>query len=130
MSARSVTARGRIFAQRLMIDTCTIQHPTGSVVDQATGVATPAYTTVYSGVCKVNRIGSPAGHDVADAHLAVLSPQISVPISVTGVVQGDVVTVTACQLDPELTGRTFRIQGPIHETFLTARRFQGTEMTS
>lgn len=130
MSSSILTERGRWAAEQQMTDACTIQHPTGSSTDPATGVVTPTYSTVYTGAAKVNRIGSPAGQDVGEAHLAVLSPTIHVPITVTGVVQGDLVTITASTLDPELVGRTFRVQGPIHETYLTARRLQCTEMTS
>jgi hypothetical protein len=73
---------------------------------------------------------SASAQEVGGAHLAVLSPELHVPIEVVGVVEGDVVTITASENDPELVGRVFRVMGPTHKSFATARRFQCTEVTS
>ena len=107
MSAASVLARGRVKAAALFCDTVTIEHPTGLSTDPTTGVVTPTYSGVYTGPGKVQGATSPSGQDVAEAHLAVLSPLVHVPITVTGVVEGDVVTVTAAAYDPQLVGRVF-----------------------
>ena len=130
MSATSALIRGRLLAISLMVDACTIKHPIGSATDPNTGAVTPSYTTVYTGPCKVQGGMSASGQDVAEAHLAVLNPFVHVPVTVTGVVQGDVVTITASVNDPELVGRVFRVQGPDHKSFATARRLQCTEVTS
>lgn len=123
-------ARGRAAAGRWMVDACTIQHPTGATLNTANGVITPTYTTVYSGPCEMQGSMSPSGQEVAEAHLAVLSPTLKVPIEVVGVVEGDLVTMTASRNDPELPGKTFRIKGPSHKSSATARRFQCIEVTS
>lgn len=130
MSATSVTLRGRIAAEAIMVDACTIQHVTGSSTDTTTGQVTPTYSTVYTGKCKVQGGQSDSGQDVADAHLAVLSLTVHVPIAVTGVVETDVVTITASVNDPELVGRVFRVLGPVHKSFATARRLPVIEVTS
>jgi len=130
MSATSALVRGRLLAISLMVDACTIQHPTGQTTNATTGTVAYTYSTVYTGVCKVQGGMSASGQDVAEAHLAVLNPFVHVPITVTGVVQGDVVTITACVSDPELVGRVFRVQGPDHKSYATARRLQCIEPTS
>jgi hypothetical protein len=130
VSASTLLARGRAAAIRLMVDTCTIQHTTGQTTNTTTGDVTPTYSLLYTGPCKVQGGDAASGQDVAEAHLAVLSPVLHVPIDVTGVVEGDVVTITASVNDPELVGKVFRVQGPHHKSFATARRFVCTEITS
>lgn len=130
MSRETVLARGRAFLTASLVDACTIKHPTGFTTNTTNGDVTPTYATVYTGPCKVAGGDSASGQDIAGAHLAVLSPVVHVPIEVTGVVEGDVVTITASANDPELVGRVFRVNGPHHKTFATARRFQCTEITS
>lgn len=130
MSAQTVLLRGRAAAIALMVDACTIQHQTGSSTNTTTGAVTPTYSTVYTGPCKVQGAMSAGGQDIAEAHLAVLRPFVHVPITVTGVVEGDVVTITASVNDVELVGRVFRVLGPDHKSFATARRLQCIEVTS
>jgi len=130
MSAQTVLARGRAAAMALMVDACIIKHPTGLATDPTTGVVTPTYSTIYTGACKVQRGMDASAQEVAEAHRAVLRPFVHVPITVTGVVEGDVVTITASVNDAELVGRVFRVMGPDHKSFATARRLQCTEATS
>lgn len=130
MSAATVLARGRTAAAALMVDACTIQHLTGSSTDTTTAVVTPTYATVYAGPCKVQGGQGDSAQEVGEAHLAVLSLTVHVPIAVTGVVETDVVTITACAHDTELVGRVFRINGPVHKSFATARRLPCIEVTS
>jgi|SRR6185369_13042921 len=125
-----MTQRGRWAAEKLMIDTCLIEHPTGHSTNATTGVVTETFSLLYNGPCKVNHVSAPSPQDVAEASLAVLNPTVNVPMSVVGVVEGDRVTIVLCRLDPELTGRVFRVRGPIHNTYLTARRLQCVEVTS
>lgn len=129
MTARTTLVRGRAFAQSLMIDACTIQHPTGLSTNPVTGAVTPTFVPVYSGVCKVGP-STPAATEVAQAHLATLAPTIHVPATVTGVVEEDLVTITASVYDPDLVGKKFRVQGPMQKSWGTARRLQVIEVTS
>lgn len=138
MSATSVTLRGRQKAESLMQDSCTVQHLTGSSTDQETGVVTPAYSTVYSGTgpggggpCKVqqaNPATSPT--DVGEAAVFVGQLTLHLPVSTASalVAPDDLVTVTACVLDASLVGKTFRLRGPAHKSYATARRFPMIEV--
>jgi hypothetical protein len=130
VSAASLLARGRAAAAALMVDACTIQHVTGSTTNTTTGMVTPTYSTLYTGPCKVQGGQSDSGQDVGEAHLAVLGLTVHVPISVVGVVETDVVTITASVNDPELVGRVFRVSGPVHKSYATARRLPVIEVTS
>lgn len=132
MSAATVLARGRAKAESLMVDACTVQHTTGLVTDQETGVVTPAYVTVYSGKCKVqvrSVDAAPRTTDVGEASVLVGHLVLHLPMSVTTVQPDDLVTVTTSVLDPDLVGRKFRLRGPSHKTYLTARRFPMVEVS-
>lgn len=130
MSAATVLARGRYAAERDMLDTCTIQRPAAPAMDPNNAALTPTYSLIYSGICKIQGAAAASGTDIGEAHLAIDSPILHVPTSVLDVREADVVTVTASVLDADLVGRVFRVQGPHHKTYLTARRFQCTEVTS
>lgn len=130
MSATSITLRGRLAALALMQDTCTVQHLTGTSTDQDTGVITPTYSTVYSGACKVQQ-SAPAATptDVGEAAVFVGQLTLHLPVTTTTalVAPDDLVTVTACVLDASLVGKTFRLRGPAHKSYATARRFPMVE---
>lgn len=126
MSAASVTLRGRAKALELMTDTCTVQHLTGSSTDQETGVVTPTYSTVYSGVCKVQQSApatSPTTIGEAEIFVGQLTLHLPVNTASAAVAPDDLVTITACTLDASLVGKTFRLRGPAHKSYATARRF-------
>ncbi len=131
MSATSVTLRGRAAAEALMADAVTIQRRTGETTDPDTGVVAPTYATVYAGKAKVQAAqfsGSPS--TVGEAELLIAQMQVHIPMSATGVTSDDLVTVTASALDPELVGKTFRVRGASHKSYLTARRYSVIEVTS
>jgi hypothetical protein len=130
MSAVSAIQRGRVAAEALMVDQVTVQHKTGESTNQETGVVTPTYATVYSGKAKVQQ-SSPATNpaDVGEAAVFIGQMTLHLPVSVTTVQPDDLVTVTASALDPDLVGRTFRLRGPAHKSFLTARRFPMVEVS-
>lgn len=133
MSAATVLARGRAKAESLMVDACTVKHPTALVTDQETGAVTPTYTTVYTGKCKVqvpSTETTPHTTDVGEASVLVGHLELHLPMSVTTVSPNDLVTVTTSTQDPDLVGRTFRLRGPSHKTYLTARRIPMIEVTA
>lgn len=137
MSATSVTLAGRAAAERLMVDTCTITRQTGHTTNLSTGVITATTVTVYAGKCRVKQVtggGQPAssGSDsgVGEASLALVPYQLQLPMSATGLGQGDRATVTASALDPDLVGRVFVLDGVAAGTHLTMRRYQVREVTS
>lgn len=117
-----------------MVDACTIQHLTGGSTNTDTGVVTPTYTQTYSGKCKVQRSSGGAAPasptEVGQASLLVGPLELHVPVTVTGVVADDLVTITSSALDTALAGRTYRVRSVMEKTFLTARRLSLIEVTS
>jgi hypothetical protein len=135
VTATSVTLRGQLAAEALMVDSCTIQRVTGTSTNDTTGVVTPTYSTIYTGKCKLQAVGSkgqaPARPHVVDqAQVFLFQLELHVPMSVTGVQADDVVTVTASLLDADLTTRVWRIRALSHKSFQTARRFTLEEVLS
>lgn len=139
VSATSVTQRGRTAAEALMLDAVTVQHLTGSSTDQETGVVTPTYSTVYSGTgpggggkCKIQQ-SNPATTPTDIGQAAVFVGQLTLHLPVTAatalVAPDDLATVTACALDASLVGKTFRLRGPAHKSYATARRYPLVEVS-
>lgn len=126
MSATSALLRGRVAAERLMLDTCTVKRLSGQVNTPDTGQVVNTYTTVYSGKCKVqqaDRSGVARPQSVGEAEVFMSRLQLHLPISATGVTSDDIATITASALDPDLVGKVFHVREPSAKTFLTARRF-------
>jgi hypothetical protein len=131
MSAASITLRGRAAAEALMLDAVTVQHQTGTT-ESAAGVVTPTYATVYAGKAKIQQATpAPAPTDVGQAAVFVGTLQLHLPVTVAtaAVAPDDLVTVTSCVLDASLAGKTFRLRGPAHKSYATARRFPMVEVS-
>jgi hypothetical protein len=136
MSAASVIARGRAAALNLMQDECTVQRRSGSTVDTETGVIVPTFTTIYpvtgTGRCKVQQ-SAPVGNPSEVGEAAVFVGQLTLHLPVTddtaAVQPDDLVTITACVLDASLVGKTFKLRGPAHKSYATARRFPMVEVS-
>lgn len=125
MSATSVMMRGRAAAEQLMADTCVIKHRTGQTTDKVEGTTVPTYTTVYTGKCRVQQsplgvVSSPG--QVGDAHVMMVPLVVQLPMSVTGLLEGDEITITASATDPDLVNRVFKVRDLAHKTHATARR--------
>lgn len=132
MSATAALLRGRQRAEALMLDTVVVKHKTGEATDAETGHTTPTYSTVYSGPGKIQQGGAASGrpHELGEASVQLVTFQLHLPVSATGVQVDDVATVTASTLDPDLVGKSFTIRSVAHKTFLTARRMDVEELTS
>lgn len=131
MSAASVLARAQAAALALMVDTCTVKRLASTSTDPETGVITPTYTTVYSGVCKVQqRMPRAMPQSVGEAEVFVAHMELHLPVSVTGVASDDLVNVTASAYDADLLGRSWHIRSLAHKSFESARRFSMIEVTS
>lgn len=114
---------GRKQAEALMESAVVIKRA-GAPTEDANGVLTPTYTTIYSGKCRL-RITEARSDDVAAAGqaLAKQSPILSIPVTATGsdlVRIDDIATITS-PLDPAVT--VARIAGIHSQTHSTARRF-------
>jgi hypothetical protein len=133
MSRAIALARGQAAALASMTDTCTIRRAGSASTDQSTGVRTPAYSTLYTGVCRVQQtlpISRP--HDSGENFLLLARMDVQLPVSVTGLQVNDEVTVTAVGAghDADLVGRVFLVRDLFHKSEPTARRVGVIERTA
>ena len=130
MSAVEAVQRGRVRAEALMLDTCTVHRP-GEPVTDADGNVTPSVTLLYTGPCKIQQTLAQSSSAVAGGHRYTVqdtrwdTPVLSVPFEVD-----DVVTIVDAVLDPQLTGRVFRVTEPFHKTGATAQRTRVEEVVA
>jgi hypothetical protein len=133
MSRASVLARGQAAAELGMVDACTIRRRTddngAAATDPATGQVTEAWTTVYTGKCRLQQsLAQSAQHEPGEDHQLLVRFELQVPMTVTGVRVGDEITITASR-DADLVGRTLLVKDLMHKTDATARRLGVTERT-
>lgn len=132
MSASTLTARGRAAALALTQDACTVRHRSGSSVDPETGVITPTLAVVYSGPCKIQQsapVANPSEVGEAEVFVGQLTLHLPVTDASAAVQPDDPVTIDACVLDASLVGKTFKLRGPAHKSYATARRFPLVEVS-
>lgn len=131
MSADQLVARGRIAAERLMVDTVTIDRPDGTTTyDDVTKRETKNYDDpYYTGKARLQQQAAVGLEDQGGGRtVTTLRLELQLPITVTGTRVDDRVTVDAAPNDPDLVGRTFRIQALHHKTHATARRVSVEEV--
>lgn len=125
MTAQSAIQQGRIAAEALMLDSCSITRVTGPAgpLDPVTGEKTPPPTaTVYEGKCRIQTYEPQESRPESGDH-AYAVQRYSVHIPVGPVVRvDDVVTVTSATLDPDLVARRYKVMGLLHKTYATANR--------
>lgn len=118
----------RADAESLMLDTCTIIHPTGTDTDPDTGVVVVTGPTVYTGKAKVATYEAQESNpEAGESVRTVQRYALHIPVGSYAPEIGDVATVTAAALDPNLTGRRYRIAALLHKTLATAYRLGVTE---
>lgn len=132
MSALIAAQRGQAAAEALMQDACTVEHAVGEPTTGAGGVVTTPYgAAYYTGRCHVQiKAEAGAGADVGEAYRIVTRRIVKLPMSVTGVVEGDRITITAAALDAALVGKVYTVRDVEAKTFMTARRVTVLEITS
>ena len=115
----------RAEAESLMQDTLTVERPDGTTIDPDTLAEVLAFVSVYTGKGRIQRPGSLAPHDVVAGgyefdERALLT---QLPLSATGIVSGDRVTVTAVGplTDPDLLGLVATVQANLTKTHPTKR---------
>jgi hypothetical protein len=124
-----------------MIDTCEVSRPGDVVTDPETGNVTNTPTRIYPtpeqlaagnpGRCKVQQTVSQASNPVAGEHsFTVQDSRVDFPVDAGPFKVGDVVTMTASVLDPQLVGRTFRVDELFHKSYATAQRTRVKEVTA
>jgi hypothetical protein len=129
MSIESALARGRAAAEALQVDACVIKRKAGETT--VAGVITPTYSTLFTGKCRVQiRSQAGQGQNVGEAYLVVERHEVQLPITVTGLQEGDQITIVGSALDPDLVGRVFVVRDVLRKSHLTSRRVTVTEATS
>jgi hypothetical protein len=126
----NIILAARAFLTASLTERCTVERPAALTTNTTTGAVTTTWSTLYTvQPCKVGT-STPSGQDVGEAHVVTLSPLITVPVEVVGLVEEDRITITASELDPELVGRVYRVLGPTHRTFVNRRQLSVIEVTS
>ena len=97
-----------------MTATCVITRPASDGTppfNEATATSVhPAATTVYTGICRIQHSGDPAGPEVvADRDATNAGYTVSVPADADLIQVGDLATVTACTHDPDLVGLVLHV---------------------
>lgn len=122
MSVAGVLARGRTAALMLMRDTCTVERKFGApVLNETTGLLEQAWTTVYTGACRVKpRSASETewGEREVTLHSYVAVLPWDTPVEVQ---REDRLTVTASD-DAWLIGRHLEVLAISLAGTATARR--------
>lgn len=115
-----------------MLDACTVERLTGSAADPETGVITPTRSVIYSGKCKLQQ-SAPATAPTTIGEAEIFVGQLTLHLPVTAVTAlvapDDRATMTTCVLDASLVGKEFKLRGPAHKSFATARRFPLVEVS-
>ena len=122
MSVVDLVLRGRIAAESLMLDTCTVHRP-GDPVTDVDGNVTPSLVLLYTGPCKIQQTLAQSSNPEAGGHqYTVQDTRWDTPVAAGVFAVDDVVTIVEAVLDPQLTGRVFRVTDPFHKTGATAQR--------
>jgi hypothetical protein len=110
-------------ADSAMLDTCTVHRPGPPVTDPDTGAVTPSLTLLYTGPCKIQQTLAQSSNPEAGGHqFTVQDTRWDTPIDAGVFEVNDVVTVVDAVLDPQLTGRVYRVTDPFHKSGATAQR--------
>lgn len=128
MSVAGVLDAGRLAAEALMTDACTVERGSGTpVLNETTGAYATTDDTVYSGKCRVQtRTAMAAERDAGDRFLIVGRVIITLPVTETGFVTNDLVTITDAG-DPQLIGAKYRVRSVVDKSHATARRLECEE---
>lgn len=111
-----------------MTDACTISRPGArGTFNTATGTYADAdETAIYSGKCRIqsSNVLDPRSPEFGSREIVTQEVTVSVPMSAEGINVGDVVTVTACEFDPDMVDRELKIEGLVIKSHATARRLR------
>lgn len=119
MSVAALLTRGRLAAQRVMVDACTVTRTTVGALNESTGVYAETTATVYTGRCRVKPAAT-ATIDAAGIAVDTARPTLDLPWSETGLVQpGDRVTITT----GPLAGTVAEVFAEVAGSTMTKRRY-------
>ncbi|WP_314325443.1 DUF6093 family protein [Paenarthrobacter ilicis] len=121
---------GRRSAEKRMPDACTVVRPRPKpTTDSETGKVTRPSDEVYSGKCRLQQ--SLAQSTTKEAAELVVTEQVirwDTPVGSGPFRIGDVVTITAAELDGQLVGRTYRVEQLFNKSQATAQRCRVVEV--
>ena len=124
-------------AESLMVDTCTIRHPsTRGALNQSTGAHTSTLgAVIYTGKCKRQVGPSQAVVESGDREVTVARSELHIPANAKTPAGtparppvGAIATMDACPNDPAAVGSKLRITGPSSKTWASAQRLNVTEV--
>jgi len=120
----------RAAAESLMLDTCVVHRP-GEPITDSDGNVTPSLTLLYTGPCKIQQTLAQSSNPVAGGHqYTVQDTRWDTPVGVGPFAVDDVVTITDAVLDPQLTGKVYRVSEEFHKTGATAQRTRVEEVVA
>jgi hypothetical protein len=131
--ALRLALRGRLQAEALMVDACTVRPVSGSATDPVTGVvSTTLGAPVYAGKCKLQRQRGafPSTPDAGEHRWTVAPLELHLPVAGSGAVETGHVVVVSASVDPENVGRRFRVRSGDRKSLQTAIRFQLEEVVA
>lgn len=121
---------GRRAAERNMTDACAVVRPgTKPVTDPVTGKVTRPSSPVYSGRCRLQQSLAQATTQEAGEHVYTEqgirwdTPVGSGPFKI-----GDMVAITASELDGQLVDKVFRVEELFNKSQATAQRCRVVEV--
>jgi hypothetical protein len=124
---------GRLLAESLMQDTCSVSTWTGRTVqNETTGAEAKVYAVDFTSKCKVQRRSQnqTTEPEVGGRRIAVDEVEIHLPVSAEQVVEGQVIEITAVGSlsDVRLLGRKFVVSAPMNKSYATATRLSVKEL--
>lgn len=123
MTATVALLAGRARAESLMLDSCTIGDLGDPATDPDTGEVTTPIDALYAGRCKVQTWEAQESNpEAGGAVLTVQRYAVHIPVGSYAPAIGHVVEVSSAALDPNLTGRRYRVVALLHKTLATAYR--------
>lgn len=110
-------------AERLMIDSCTIQRPGEGGVDPLTGEPVITLDPVYTGKCRVQLSkASSTTAEVIGRTATIQDFEIHIPATAPLADVNDVVTLTASPAVHRRIGQQFRVTAVFEKTLTSAQR--------
>lgn len=120
---------GREAFEAVMEDECIIvSDPEGGdddVLDLDTGLLErpdPDESEIYNGKCLISATSpNPRLATEGGRYSTQVIYSASLPVSASGVADGQILTITASRRDPELVDKEFRVTGVLYDTFAISR---------
>lgn len=125
MSVTTAMKHAQRAAEKLMVDSCTIDRVIGVETDPMTGKDVPILEEAYSGKCRVQVTSAQASTGESVAYTFTSQDyQLHIPASVETPEVGDIVTLTDTPGKPSRAGKEFRVEALFEKTFQSAQRIK------